>query len=407
MGGGYSAPEPQGGFEPASREVMPQFGESPEFPTDTPVPAPRVSMAEVRPPAEGYQGLLLQVVRGAHQRTGDVPMGDEVARARLRPTVEQVARSLGPLPPSVSPEQLTRDALAEIAGFGVFESLLEDASVTRAVLDPSGQVSVGRGGAPVAGGLCFSSAEAATGCFQKLLSAHGVQHDGSGILRASLSDGTRVTALFPPLAAGLTAIIERASKQPPTLVDLAGAGVLQPQLAQHLAQAVAQGRNIVVSGPCPAARDALLGALVAATPPGDRVATVTSAGGLGAGRAHTAALCADGRWDEVVSIARALTAPRNVLGEANAATARSFLSSLVSGTDGSVLAVDAPAASLGVSRVAGLVSHDHWLTRDEAVQRLHLGRVLVLETGRDAKGAPQVLSLSEVRADGGLQRLDG
>lgn len=406
-GGGFSAPEAQSNFEPPSREVMPKFENSPEFPTDTPVPAPRVSMPETRPPVDGYQGLLFQVVRGAHQRTGVVPVGDEVARARLRPTVEQVARSVGPLPPSVSAEQLTRDALAEIAGFGAFELLLEDLSVTRAVIDPSGSVAVGRNSAPVLAGHCFSSADAALECLNKLLAAHGVEHDGRGVLRASLADGTRITAVFPPRSTGLTAIIERAPKQPASLADLANAGVLPSHVAQHIAQAVAQGRNFCVTGPCAASRDALLGALVAAVPPGDRLTTLTSAGGLGGARTNAVALCADERWDEAVAVALALMTARNVMGEANTATARAFVGGLVNGSDGWILGVDVPAASLGVSRVAGLVAHDQWFTREDAIHRMHIGRVLVLETGRDANGAPQVHSLSEVRADGGLQRLDG
>lgn len=405
-GGGFSQQDTPVPFEAPSREVMPAFGEASQFPSDTPVPTPRVAAAEVRPVTDGYQELLSQVVRAAHQRTGDVAVGDEVARARLRPTVEQVARGVSPLPPGVTAEHLTRDALAEIAGFGAFEAALEDPSVTSAVLDPTGHVALGRGGLPVPGNACFSSGDAAAACVRRLLDAHGIALHGP-LVRASLRDGTRITVVSPPMARGLSALLERSPAQPTSLVSLAGLGVLSSQVAQHLSQAVAARRNIAVVGACAASRDALLGALVAAVPSGDRLVTVTAAGGLGGARANSVALCADGRWDEAVGVARAMLSPRNILGESNVVTARTFLGGLVNGSEGWVLGVDAPTAAAGISRLANLVAHDHWLSREEAVQRLHVGRVLVVETARDTDGSPRVLSLSDVRADGGLQRLDG
>jgi Flp pilus assembly CpaF family ATPase len=405
-GGGYASQDTPVPFEAPSREVMPAFGEASQFPSDTPVPAPRVAAVEVRPVTDGYQELLSQVVRAAHQRTGEVAVGDEVARARLRPTVEQVARGVSPLPPGITAEQLTRDALTEIAGFGAFEAALEDPGVTSAVLDPSGHVALGRGGLPVPGNACFSSGDAAAACLRRLLDAHGIALNGA-LVRASLRDGTRITVVSPPMSRGLSALLERSPAQPTNLLGLAGLGVLSSQVAQHLAQAVAARRNIAVVGACGASRDALLGALVAAVPAGDRLVSVTAAGGLGGARPNAVALCADGRWDEAVSVARAMLSPRNVLGESNVLTARTFLNGLVNGSESWVLGVDAPTAAAGISRLANLVAHDHWLSREEAVQRLHVGRVLVVETARDADGSPRVLSLSDVRADGGLQRLDG
>lgn len=404
---GFSQQDTPVPFEAPAREVMPAFGEGSQFPSDTPVPPPRVAAVEVRPMTDGYQELLSQVVRAAHQRTGDVAAGDEVARARLRPTVEQVARGVSALPPGVTAEQLTRDALAEIAGFGAFEAALEDPTVTSAVLDPSGHVALGRGGLPVPGNACFSSGDAAAACVRRLLDAHGITLNGAPLLRASLRDGTRITVVAPPMSRGLSALLERSPAQPTNLLGLAGAGVLSSQVAQHLAQAVAARRNIAVVGACGASRDALLAALVAAVPPGDRLVTVTAAGGLGGARTNAVALCADGRWDEAVSVARAMLSPRNMLGESNVVTARAFVGGLVNGAEAWVLGVDAPTAAAGVSRLASLVAQDHWLSRDETVQRLHAGRVLVVETARDTDGSPRVLSLSDVRADGGLQRLDG
>lgn len=393
-------------FEAPAREVMPSFGDASSYNADTPVPPTRSPAPEARPSA-GYQDALLQVVRSVHQRTGEVPVGDEVARARLRPTVEQAAHGVAALPAGVTVEQLVREALAEVAGFGAFEPLLDDETVTCVVVDSSGHIAVGRGAAPSAGGTCFSSGDAAASCVRRLLEANGVRHDGASMLRATLRDGARVTVLSAPLSRGVATLIERAPAQPATLLSLSSTGALSAQLAQQLAQAVAARRNVLVAGACASARSALLGALAASVPAGERMVTVTAVGGLGGGRANTVALCADGRWDEMVDVARAMLAPRNVLGEANGATARAFVGGLVSGADGWALGVDAPTAATAVSRLLSLSSQDQWLSREESAQRLHAGRTLVLETARDPDGAPRATGLYEVRDDGRLQRLDG
>lgn len=406
--GGFAPHEAAPSFEPPAREVMPPLAEAPSFPTDTPVPVPRTSLHDVKPVGDNYQELLSQVVRLTRQRTGDMPVGDEVARARLRPTIEQCARSLGALPPSVTPERLTRDALAELSGMGAFESILEDPENTSAVVDATGHVALGRGGAPSPSPLCFSSAGAVAECLDRLLRANGVERGEGPLLRATLNDGATLTAAQSPIVArGVVVVIERSPPRHATLVELSGAGALSAQAAQLLSQAVAARRNVAVVGPCAVARDAVLGALLAAVPQGERVTVVAATEGLAGARRDVVSLRGDGRWDDALAIARATRAPRCFVGETNAASARAFVGELVTGTEAWVLGVDAPTGALGLARVAALAAQEPWLSRADAASRLHAGRVVVVETARAPDGSARVLAIGEARADGGVARLDG
>lgn len=406
--GGFSSQETPPSFEPPAREVMPPLAEPPAFPTDTPVPMPRPVVHEAKPAAEGYQDLLAQVVRSTRQRTGDLPVGDEVARARLRPTIEQVARSLGALPPAVTPERLTRDALAELAGMGAFESILEDPENTSAVIDATGHVALGRGGAAAPSPLCFSSGAAVVECLDRLLRAHGVSGGDDPFLRATLADGATITVARAPLVArGVAVVIERASPRLSSLAELSSHGALSASAAQLLGQAVASRRNIAVVGPCAASREAVLGALLAAVPAGERVTAISAPDGIGSGRRDVLSLRGDGRWDDAIAIARAARAPRCFLGETNGPSARAFVGELVTGAEAWVLGVDAPTGPLGLARIAALAAQDPWLTRADAGARLQAGRVVVVETARAADGALRVLSVGEARADGSVARLDG
>lgn len=404
--GSFTPHEAPPSFEPPAREVMPPLAEAPSFPTDTPVPVPRTSLHESKPGADNYQDLLAQVVRLTRQRTGDLPVGDEVARARLRPTIEQGARSLGALPPSVTPERLTRDALAELAGMGAFESILEDPENTSAVIDATGHVAIGRGAAATSSPLCFSSGGAVAECLDRLLRANGIERGDAPLLRATLSDGATITVAQAPIVAnGVAVVIERAPARHATLMELAGAGILSGPAAQLLAQAVASRRNIAVVGPCASSRGALLGALLGAVPQGERV-TVVARDGLGGGRRDVLALRGDGRWDDAIALARASRAPRCFVDDANVSSARAFVGELVTGADAWVLGVDAPTGALGLARVAALAAQDPWLSRADATARISVGRVLVVETARAADGTARVLAVGEARADGSVARLD-
>lgn len=106
-------------------------------------------------------------------------------------------------------------------------------------------------------------------------------------------------------------------------------------------------------------------------------------------------------------MARAMMASRCAFGELNVETARAFVGGLTNGADGWILSVDAPNAVIGVSRIVASATQDQWLSRDEVLGCLAAGRGLLVETARDAEGAPRVTGLYEIGHGGGLQRLDG
>lgn len=375
------------------------------FPTDTPVPTPRPVGAEVRTGSDNYQDLLAHVVRGSRQRAGDLSAGDEIARARLRPTIEQVARSVGSLPVGVTPERLTRDALAELAGNGAFEAIFEDGAVTTAVVDPSGHVAVGRGTSATGSGLCFSDPDAAKECLERLLRAHGSTLEGRSIVRVTLGDGVRITAAQSPLTtSGLVVVLEKPQRT--SLSELSSAGGVSVQVAQALAQAVAARRNIAVVGPCAAVRETVLAALLGAVPAGDRVTVIAAHAGLGAGRRETLALRAGEHWGEALGLARAARAPRCFVAESNAVSASAFVGELVSGAEGWVIGVEAPTGTLGLARLASLGVQEPWLTRTDAAERLYAGHVLVVETAPTADGAPRITVIGEARPDGSIARIE-
>jgi pilus assembly protein CpaF len=94
------------------------------------------------------------------------------------------------------------------------------------------------------------------------------------ILDARLEDGSRVAAMFPPCSvAGPTLTIRRFTRRY-SLEDLVVVGSISRDAAVLLTSAVANRRNLLISGGTGTGKTTLLNALTAAIPDADRIALI-------------------------------------------------------------------------------------------------------------------------------------
>ncbi|MEP0848657.1 MAG: CpaF family protein [Phycisphaerae bacterium] len=91
------------------------------------------------------------------------------------------------------------------------------------------------------------------------------------ILDARLEDGSRVAAMFPPCAVDGPTLTIRKFTRRYTLDDLVGIGTLSRDEAYELQQAVAERRNVLISGGTGTGKTTLLNALAATIPDEDRI----------------------------------------------------------------------------------------------------------------------------------------
>ncbi|MEZ4406713.1 MAG: ATPase, T2SS/T4P/T4SS family [Polyangiales bacterium] len=380
----------------AHREVMPDA--MPGSPaTSPPPPMPAGG-------ADEYQDALAQVVRAARQRGAESAPGDEVARARLRPIVDQAARSVA-LPQGVTPERAARDALAEIAGVGPFDALLDDGEVTAVVVEPSGAVFASRGGPLQPSGYVFSSAAAAAEGVDRLLRASNLDRGGRAFTEGLLADGSRIIAAFPPASPmGVVARVDRGAARAASLLDLVAQGVLNAAAQAVCAHALATRRNIVVAGPPGSGRSTLLAALIGSLTEDERPVVIESRAELSRLRRDAVALHPDGDA-AATSLAQRLGLGRLVVADADGHGARVFVGALGGGSEGMLVGVEAPGARAGLRRLAALGAQDPWFPLDEAQARIAATHPLVIETARFGDGRVRVTGISEARpaADGSLQ----
>jgi pilus assembly protein CpaF len=365
------------------------------------------TQGEPLPPGREYASALADVVAEA-KSNGAPSVGDRMAdaatKARVRTVVESIARRREGLPQGVTPERLTRDATAEIAGAGAIETALEEPDVTTVVVESSGRVLIGRGDALGPSPLWFSGDAAVQAAVDRMLHASGVARKSETSVDAMLNDGIRLIAVYPPAApAGPTVVVERAPSRAATLVDLVARQVLSQAAASLVGHALTARRNVIVAGPPGSGRSTMLAALVGAVATTDRCVLVEARREIGRGVRDVTSIDPQGDWKRAMDTALRLRPQRIVVADANDAAAGALVGLLTTGLEGALFAADGASPISALQRFAALAGASGAMTRDEALARLAGSRPLVIQLARLADGTCRVASVGEARpADGGV-----
>ena len=207
-----------------------------------------------------------------HQRvlraTPDQPL-DDAALADL-------VRSEAPLLDAADVTAVVGRVRARIGGLGPIEPLLADPAVCDVLVNGPGPVWVERRGVLERTDVQLSRV-AIDLLVERVTAPLGLRADrATPVVDARLPDGSRVHVVLPPLAVdGPVVTIRRFAATAVLLAEFCG-----PAVSALLADAMAAGRNIVVSGGTGAGKTTLLNALCRLLPPSERVITVEDAAEL-------------------------------------------------------------------------------------------------------------------------------
>ncbi|MFJ6652094.1 CpaF family protein [Microbacterium sp. NPDC091313] len=183
-----------------------------------------------------------------------------------------LARGLSPVDDEAG---WVRDVLAHLSGFGPLQPYLDDPGVEEIWLNAPDRVFVARGGQAERVPLALTDAQVRD-LVERMLHSSGRRVDLSQpFVDASLPDGSRLHVVIPDITRRHWAVNIR--KFLPAYRDLdalVASASLSPQAAQLLSSAMREGRSILVSGATHAGKTTLLGALIAAAAPVQRIVTV-------------------------------------------------------------------------------------------------------------------------------------
>jgi pilus assembly protein CpaF len=309
-------------------------------------------MNRVLPPADVDTAELAALVDELCRRVADVP--GEVG-AVVRAHVADVA----PLAGTTLREHLAAAAVARLSGLDVLDALTADPAIDEILVNAGGDVWVERDGtlerrAPVPPGVLAVVLE-------RILAPTGRRLDRtSPVVDARLPDGSRVCAVIEPVAVDGTIVAIRRFR--PRRVGLAE--FCDGDVMQTLLDVVGARCNVVVSGATSTGKTSLLGALLAAVDPGERIVVLEDTAELAPSAPHVVRLEArDATVDgvraitlgDLVRTALRLRPDRLVVGEVRGEEVVALVQAMNTGHDGSLSTCHANSALDAIHRLETLV----------------------------------------------------
>lgn len=302
--------------------------------------------------------------------------------------------------------------MTAVFGFGPLERWLGDPDVTEVLVNAGRELWVERRptpGSPMAGGPRFVGLvepSVVDAVVERILAPVGRRLDRTTpIVDARLPDGSRVSAVIPPIAVDGTCLaVRRFHGSTVTLADFGPADV-----AEVLTRLVGERRNVLVSGPTSAGKTTLLGALTGLADPADRIVTLEDTAELQVRAPHVLRLetrpgNADGLtavgMTDLLRAALRLRPDRIVVGEIRGDEAVDLVQALNTGHDGSLATLHANAADDALARLASLVvrAAPGW-SLPAVREQVHRSIDAVVHVTRDPDGRRRVTEVVDVGLD--------
>lgn len=335
--------------------------------------------------------------------TRDPEFAAQIARAEVRRHNDfALARGLAPVDDETA---CVREVLAAVAGFGPLQAYLDDPTVEELWINAPDRIFVARGGVAEQTPLRLTDT-VVRDLVERMLQSSGRRVDLSQpFVDASLPDGSRLHVVIPDITRRHWAVNIR--KFLPAYRDLGrlvASGSLAPVAASLLRDGMIAGKSVLVSGATHAGKTTLLGALVAACPPGHRIVTVEETFELAVAAPDLVAL--QGRQPSLegtgevtlrrlVKEALRMRPDRLVVGEVRDAEALDLLLALNTGVPGAAT-IHANSAREALGKLAALPllagrNIDGSFVRPAVAASVHL----VAHCERDAAGVRRVVEIVE------------
>jgi pilus assembly protein CpaF len=313
-------------------------------------------------------------------------------------------------------EAMLDDAL----GAGPLEPLMRDGGVTEVIVNGPRQVYAERSGTLRREPIQFEDAAHLRHVIERIVSAVGRRIDeASPMVDARLPDGSRVNAVFPPVAIdGPLLTIRRFTAGGLGIDQLVAMGSLDAAQADLLGRCVERGLNVVISGGTGTGKTTLLNALAAFIRPDERIVTVEDAAELRLAQPHVVRLetrppNVEGRGAidlrALVRNALRMRPDRIVVGEVRGPEALDMLQAMTTGHDGSLTTVHASSTADALRRIETMVlmaglDLPHAAVRDHVRSAVDV----VVQLVRSADGLRAVHAVEgQDRERGLLRELDG
>jgi len=238
----------------------------------------------------------------------------------------------------------------------------------------------------------------------------GKQLDASHpILNVRLPDGSRLSAIIPPVVGPEPLLnIRIFGRRNYSLDDLDAAGTIPTEMLDKLRTAVAERKNILISGATGTGKTTLLNALASEIPDEDRIFVIEDTAEIRLKKPHViSSESQTNTYKEEVSFDTLLKAAlrhrpdRIILGEVRGAEARTLLDAMNTGHEGTLTTIHASSAEGALRRIAALaVRAAGNMTIQDAEEEVRAAIDLVVQLAREnGRRMVKEVVFQEIQAD--------
>jgi len=264
-------------------------------------------------------------------------------------------------------EQLLREVMDEIFGFGPLEEFFRDPLISDILVNGPHQIYIEREGKLELTDASFMNDDHLLRVIRRIGTNVGRRIDESTpMLDARLPDGSRVNAIIPPLALGGPALsIRRFGVNPIDTDRLLELDSLTEDMAFFLQVCVQCKMNILISGGTGTGKTTLLNVLSRWIPPGERVLTIEDAAELQLQRDHVVRLETrppniEGQGEitqrDLLRNSLRMRPDRIIIGEVRGDETLDMLQAMNTGHEGSMTTVHANNPRDGLRRIENMMS---------------------------------------------------
>jgi len=259
-------------------------------------------------------------------------------------------------------DQLFKEIMDDILGYGPLQSLLDNPDISEIMVNGKDNVFVEKQGILTKSDVTFESDEQILHIIDRIILPLGRRVDtDSPTVDARLPDGSRVNAVIPPVAIdGPSITIRKFGKNRLEMPQLIEKGSLTQNMAAFIEACVVSKLNIIVSGGTGSGKTTLLNAISKYIPEGNRIVTIEDSAELKLQQPHVVRMetkppNVEGKHAvsirDLVRNALRMRPDRIVVGEVRSGECLDMLQAMNTGHDGSMTTLHANNPRDAISRM--------------------------------------------------------
>ena len=337
-----------------------------------------------------------------------IGLKSEKADTLIKSVISDAANMMKGVPHELDRTKLAVRVYGEISGYGPLDSLLANKNVSEVMVNTYDEIFYQENGENKLFAGYFTDDEALMSILNRIVASAGRHIDQkSPLVDATLPDGTRINAVIPPLATrGPSLTLRKASLERLSGPHLINKGTINSAQLNFLKMAVANRKNIVISGGTGTGKSTLLNVLSSFIPEGERIVTIEDAAELTLDQRNRVALEArppdaygegEIKIRDLVKNALRMSPDRIVVGECRGGEALDMLQAMNTGHDGSLTTIHANSPRDCLARLEVLVLMSGVELPLSAIRHQIASSIdLIVQLTRFPCGSRKITSITEI-----------